>query len=101
MHSGTDEYPMIATAAGWRSRLDRGRLRLTGRDAAAFLHAQVSNDVLALAGGEGVYTTYLTPQARLLADLAVYRASDHLLLDVPASQAAALAARFDQVIFTE
>jgi folate-binding protein YgfZ len=97
----SDQYRIIATGAGWHDKRPRGRLRIEGRDAAAFLHALVSNDVESLAEGRGVYAAYLTPQGRMIADLRVYRRGDHLLIDTPPGLAAPLAARLDQLIFAE
>ncbi len=79
----------------------RGRITLTGPDAMSFLHALVSNDVAALTRGTGCYALYLTPQGRIVADMRVYHRGDHLLLDVAAGSAPALAARLDQLIFSE
>jgi len=97
----TDEYRIIAAGAGWTDKRSRGRLRIDGGDAAAFLHALVSNDVRSLPPGGGAYTTLLTPQGRLIADLVAYRADDHWLIDTPPGLAGPLAARLDASIFTE
>ena len=43
-----EEYRIIAAGAGWIERIDRGHVRIDGRDAAAFLQALVTNDVAAL-----------------------------------------------------
>jgi folate-binding protein YgfZ len=81
-------------------RTDRGVLRLTGADRATWLQGLVTNDVLALQPGHRVYSAYLTPQGRMIADLWVV--ADHgLLLDVPAPLAASLAERLDGLIFAE
>jgi folate-binding protein YgfZ len=96
-----DQYRIIASGAGWIDRSRRGRIRFEGRDAAAFLHALVSNDVASLGAGGGTYATYLTPQGRMVADLHVYNRGDHLIASVPPDAGAALASRFDQVIFSE
>jgi folate-binding protein YgfZ len=101
MPNVSDEYRTIAGLAGWIDKAGRGRLRIDGHDAVAFLHALLSNDIQALGAGEGVYATYLTPQGRMIADVVAYHCGDHVLLDVAPGQAAVLAARFDQVIFTE
>jgi folate-binding protein YgfZ len=101
MPSITDEYRTIERLAGWIGKSSRGRLRIEGRDAASFLHALVTNDIQALQPGEGAYAAYLTPQGRMIADIVVYHCGDHVLLDVAPGHAAVLAARFDQVIFTE
>jgi folate-binding protein YgfZ len=95
------EYRIITTGAGWVDKSARGRLRFDGRDAVPFLQALVSNDVDALAPGQGVYATYLTPQGRMITDLRIYRRDGHLVVNVPDGRAAQLAAAFDMLIFAE
>jgi folate-binding protein YgfZ len=95
------EYRTITAGSGWIEKTDRGRLRFDGRDCATFLHALVTNDVLAIPAGRGVYALYLTPQGRLVADLGIHQRGDHLLVDVPATISSNLAERFDQLVFTE
>jgi folate-binding protein YgfZ len=97
----TDQYRIIAAGAGWFDRRARGRLRFDGRDRASFLHALVTNDVVSLSPGQGVYAAYLTPQGRMLADLTIHCGDDYLLAEVPEHQEGRLAERFDQLIFTE
>jgi len=91
----------IADRAGWIDRRGRGRLRLSGRDAAAFLHALVSNDIAMLTPGTGSYTAYLTPQGRMIADMRVYHRGDGLVIDVAPGLAPALVSRLDLLIFSE
>jgi folate-binding protein YgfZ len=95
------QYRTTADGAGWAVKTARGRLRFDGRDGRAFLQALVSNDVGSLEEGRGVYAVYLTPKGRMLADMRLYHRGGYLLADVPASEAASLAARFDGLIFTE
>lgn len=97
----TDQYRIIAAGAGWFDRRARGRLRFDGRDRAAFLHALVTNDITSLQPGQGTDAAYLTPQGRMLAELTIHCATDHLLVEVPEHQSAPLAERFDQLIFAE
>ncbi|MEZ5320310.1 MAG: glycine cleavage T C-terminal barrel domain-containing protein [Vicinamibacterales bacterium] len=99
-----EQYRIIATAAGWVDRGARGRIRATGADAASFLHALLTNDVTALASGDGLYAAYLTPQGRMIDDLRLYRRGRpdaNLLLDVEPGRAADLAARLDGSLFAE
>jgi folate-binding protein YgfZ len=91
----------IERGAGWTSRRARGRVRLTGRDARAFLHALTSNDIVRLQPGEGCYATYLTPQGRMIADLRVYCRGDEVILDVAPGIAGALVSKLDLLIFSE
>lgn len=81
--------------------MERGRLRFSGHDRTAFLQALLTNDVAALAPGQGAYNAYLTPQGRMIADLHVFARADHVLTDVPATDAATLASAFDRLIFAE
>ncbi|CAB4918598.1 unannotated protein [freshwater metagenome] len=71
-----------------------GKLALTGDEAAAALSAVVTNDVEALAIGEGLYAAVLTSKGGMLGDLRVLRAADELLLD---TQRSALQAVFDVI----
>lgn len=78
-----------------------GRIRFEGPDAASFLHALVTNGVAGLAPGQGAYAAWLTPQGRMITDLRLLREDGRVLAEVPEGTSAALAARFDQLIFSE
>jgi folate-binding protein YgfZ len=67
------EYRALAQSAGLVDRSERGKLALSGDGAAEFLNGQVSNDVEAVAIGDGCYATLLTPKGRMLADVRVLR----------------------------
>ena len=97
----TPQYRTIASGAAWLDRSACGRLRFEGRDAASFVHALVTNDVMTLAAGRGVYAAWLTPQGRMITDLRLLRDSGRLVAEVPEGMAPALASRFDQLIFSE
>jgi folate-binding protein YgfZ len=86
---------------GYWPRSDRGRLRLTGKDALSFLQALVSNDVEALPVGGSCDAVYLTPQGRMITDMRVFRRQDDVIVSVPAELTAALAARLDSLVFSE
>jgi folate-binding protein YgfZ len=86
---------------GWIDKCARGRLGFEGRDAASFLHALLTNDVGSLNAGQGVYALYLTPQGRVITDVRLHHRGGSLVADVPPGLAPRLAARFDQVIFSE
>ena len=57
-------------------RTHRGRLALTGEDAAEFLDGQLSNDIAALEPGTGCRAALLTPKGKMLADVRVLRTPD-------------------------
>jgi tRNA-modifying protein YgfZ len=62
-------------------RSERGKLALTGPEAKAFLHGQVTNDIEGLEPGDGCYAAFLTHKGKMLGDLRVLNAGDELLLD--------------------
>src|SRR5918994_6429514 len=62
-------------------RSERGKLALTGAEAKEFLQGQVTNDVEALAEGDGCYAAFLTHKGKMLGDLRILNAGDELLLD--------------------
>lgn len=101
MQTILDEYRILTERAVWHERREFGRLRLDGTDRATFLQALVSNDVARLTAGAGLYATYLTPQGRMLADLRLYDFGASLLAVVPAAETSALAARWNDLIFSE
>ena len=82
-------------------RSSQGKIELGGSDRASFLHALLTNDVLALKAGTGCYAALLTPQGRMIADMRVIEVGDRLLLDVSPAVAPALSARLEQLIFSE
>ena len=84
------DYRAITEACGLLDRSDRGKLALTGADAAGFLQGQVSNDVESLATGSGCYAAFLTPKGKMLGDLRILNAGDELLLDTERSALQAL-----------
>jgi tRNA-modifying protein YgfZ len=84
------EYRAITEACGLLDRSERGKLALTGADAAGFLQGQVSNDVESLAPGTGCYAAFLTPKGKMLGDIRILNADDELLLDTERSTLQAL-----------
>ncbi|MFN0164566.1 MAG: YgfZ/GcvT domain-containing protein [Burkholderiales bacterium] len=67
---------MNAFATPLRVRLDNwGLIHVSGSDAVAFLHAQLSNDLAALGPDESQWTAYLSPKGRMLAGFLAWRDS--------------------------
>jgi folate-binding protein YgfZ len=75
------EYELAKTAAVLVDRSNRGKLVLTGAEVADFLQGQVSNDVEALAPGQGCYATLLTAKGKIRCDMRILRGDDWFLLD--------------------
>ncbi len=65
-----------------------GSVALTGRDRATFLQGLVTNDVKALAPGQGCAAAFLTAKGKLLATCVVLCEEDRLVLDTPPELAA-------------
>ena len=77
------QYRAIREEAGMLERPDRRLLACRGPDAVAYIHDQLTNDVEALAPGEGCYAALLDRKGHMQADLRVLRiAPDGLLLDI-------------------
>jgi tRNA-modifying protein YgfZ len=74
-------YRALTEACGLVDRSQRGKLALTGGEAKAFLHGQVTNDVEGLDAGQGCYAAFLTHKGKMLGDLRVLDLGDELLLD--------------------
>ena len=96
-----DQYRTITSQAGWTDRGARGRLKFVGSDGLPFLQRLLTNDVAHLEPGRGVYAAWLTPLGRMVADIDVLHRGDHLLGLVGDGLGAALAARFENLLFSE
>jgi folate-binding protein YgfZ len=75
------EQDILRTGCGLLDRSERGKLALTGPEAKAFLHGQVTNDVEGLQPGEGCYAAFLTHKGKMQGDLRVLNTGDELWLD--------------------
>ena len=65
------DYAVVTEGAGLIDRSARGKLDVTGPDAAEYLQGQVTNDVLALGEGDGCYAALLDPKAHIMADMRI------------------------------
>ena len=77
----TTEYELLRESVGLVDRSARGKLRLTGTEAAEFLQGQLTNDIEALEPGGGCYAALLTHKGKMQADMRVLRGRDWLLVD--------------------
>jgi folate-binding protein YgfZ len=67
------QYRQLREECGLLDRSERGKLMVGGPDAAEFLQGQVTNDVEALAPGEGCYAALLDRKAHVQADMRILR----------------------------
>jgi folate-binding protein YgfZ len=95
------EYAALRQGAGLVDRADRGRLVVSGNDRRTYLHGLLTNDIAGLKAGEGCYAAYLTPQGRMLTDLAIYELGDVMLLSLDRDVKDAILAKLDQFVFSE
>jgi len=82
-------------------RRTRGLILVSGRDRASYLQGLLTNDIAALASGQGCYAAYLTAQGRMISDLYVYELGDVILLVTPLATKEVVLAKLDQFIFSE
>jgi folate-binding protein YgfZ len=80
--SAAAEYEALRRRAIAVDRSHRGRMRFTGAKAADVLTGLLTNDVGALAAGQGQYAAALTAKGKVVADLRVLRDDDTYLTDV-------------------
>jgi folate-binding protein YgfZ len=75
------EHRALTEGCGLFDRSERGKLALTGSGTKEFLQGQVTNDVVALAPGDGCYAAFLTPKGKMLGDIRILDAGEEVLLD--------------------
>jgi folate-binding protein YgfZ len=81
------------------ARLDRyGLLAVTGADARAFLHAQLTNDIQHLPAERAALAGWCTPKGRLLASLLVMARGEGFLLQLARDLAPAIARRLTMYV---
>ncbi len=75
-----------------------GVIQVGGADAASFLHAQLSNDVLGLADGVAQWNSWCSPKGRMLATMLVWKHTDGFSLQLPRSLQAAIQKRLQMFV---
>jgi tRNA-modifying protein YgfZ len=69
------QYRQLREECGLLDRSSRGKLRVSGPDAAEYLQGQLTNDVEALAVGDGQYAALLDRKGHMQADMRVLRSA--------------------------
>lgn len=75
------DYRIAAEGCGLLDRSERGKLAVSGSEAASALQGEVTNDVESLAVGAGLYAAFLTPKGKMLGDVRISRFADEFFLD--------------------
>jgi folate-binding protein YgfZ len=83
------EYDALHSRAAIFDRSHRGRVRVNGERAAEMVAGLVTNDVTALAPGQGCYAAALTAKGKIIADVRVFVEESSVLVDAPARAAEA------------
>jgi folate-binding protein YgfZ len=80
------QYRVLREGAGLIDRSERGKLLVSGSDAVDFLQGQLTNDLEAIAAGEGCYAALLDRKGHMQADMRVLRFdADRLWMDLEGS----------------
>jgi tRNA-modifying protein YgfZ len=75
-----------------------GLLLVSGDDAAAFLHGQLSNDVLALGEGDAQITSWCSPKGRMLVTPLLWKGKQGYFLQMPRSLQPAIQKRLQMFV---
>jgi len=71
----------VRNAVGIMDLSSRGKIRVTGEDRVKWLQSIISNDILPLTPGQGIYSTFLTHKGKIIAYFRVYQLGDALMLE--------------------
>ena len=100
-HDALAQYHAARDAVGIADRSDLGVVEVTGRDRAKFLHALLSNDIAALAAGQGCAATLLDVHGKVQVTLVVLALDDRVLLLTPPGMGESTVAALDHYLFAE
>ncbi|MEE8240677.1 MAG: aminomethyltransferase family protein [Nitrospirales bacterium] len=75
------EHAAVRSGVGIADLAHRGRLRVTGEDRTKWLQSIISNDILPLQEGSGLYSSFLTHKGKMLTYFRVYALAESLLLE--------------------
>ena len=89
------------TGAGLIDRSMLGKATVTGRDRAAFLQGMLSNDVKALAPGQGCPAAFLDAHGKVVSLLVVFALEDRILLELPAGSTEKFIQAIDKFLISE
>lgn len=96
-----EEYCAATKAVAVADLFARGRLSVTGADAARFLQGQFSNDITALEQGQGCYAALCNAKGKMRGDAVVYNLGDAFLLDVEPGQTESTKAGLERFIVAD
>src|SRR5262245_17048003 len=95
------EHEAVRERVGVSDRSDRGKVEVTGKDRATFLHGLVSNDVKGLVPGQGCESALLDVHGKVTALLVIHCLADRLVLETDRALTESLSATIDRYLFSE
>jgi folate-binding protein YgfZ len=95
------EHEAVRERTGVIDRSERGKIEVTGKDRATFLHGLVSNDVKGLVPGQGRESALLDVHGKVTALLVVHCLVDRLVLETDRQLAEPLLGAIDRLLFSE
>src|SRR2546423_8334486 len=75
------EYTAVRNGMGVADLSHRGKIRVTGEDRVKWLQSVISNDILPLTTGQGLYSSFLTHKGKMLSYFRVYALPDSLFIE--------------------
>ncbi len=103
LHYGdpTAEHEAVRERVGLIDRSERGKVEATGRDRVAFLQGMLSNDVKALAPGQGCQAAFLDAHGKVVSLLSVHCLPDRLVLEMDRRLVEPTLAALDRFLISE
>jgi folate-binding protein YgfZ len=95
------DYRAARDAVGLVDRSDVGVVEVAGRDRAKFLHALLTNDIAALAPGQGCAAALLDVHGKVQVTLIALAMDDRMLLLTPPGMGESTVAALDHYLFAE
>src|SRR5437867_11110038 len=75
------EHTAVRNGVGMADLSHRGKIRVTGEDRVNWLQSVISNDILPLTTGQGLYSSFLTHKGKMLSYFRVYALPDSLFIE--------------------
>jgi folate-binding protein YgfZ len=95
------EHEAVREGTGVIDRSERGKIEVTGKDRATFLHGLVSNDVKGLTPGQGNESALLDVHGKVGVLLVVHCLPDRLVLETDGPSTESLSTGIDRYLFSE
>jgi folate-binding protein YgfZ len=95
------EHEIVRERAGLIDRSERGKIEVTGKDRATFLHGLLSTDVKGLVPGQARESALLDVHGKITALLVVHCLPDRLVLETDRQLSESLVSTIDRYLFSE